>query len=187
MLDIYFSAPEVSSIRYATVSGFLLSRLVRLICVFKFSPVFSLSVCSFSASSSAGFVRIGTYLPSFLDVSYMIGVPVSSGISSSSSSSSSSSVSLSARFLFWTIFSLLFRMSRRISSHRPYFPSSPRRQCRFFCLFLRLCLMPVLFCSSLKEWSRIKFSINYFSGVRFYSTFGSAYSGLDFVLEFSFL
>ena len=115
--------------------GFLLSRSVRLFCVFKFSPVISLSVCSCSASSS-GFVRIGTYLPSFSEVSYMIGVPVSSGISSSSSSSS---VSLSARFLFWTIFSLPFRMSRRISSHRPYFPSSPRRQCRFFCVHFSGC------------------------------------------------
>ena len=128
--------------------GFLLSRLVRLICVFKFSPLISLSVCSCSASSS-GFVRIGTYLLSSSDVSYTIGVPVSSGISSSSSSSSSSSVSLFARFLFWTIFSLPFRMARRISSHRP----------------------------------GRTFSADYFSGVRFYSTFGSAYSGLDFVLE----
>ena len=104
--------------------SFLLSRLVRLICVFKFSPVISLSVYSCSASSF-GFVRIGTCLPSSSDVSYTIGVPVFSGILSSS-------VSLSARFLFWTIFSLPFRMSRRISSHRPYFPSSPRRQCRFW-------------------------------------------------------
>ena len=110
--------------------GFLLSRLVCLICVFKFSPVISLSVCSCSVSSS-GFVRIGTYLPSFSDVSYMISVPVSSGISSSSS------VSLSARFLFWTTFSFPFRMSRRISSHRPY---STWRQSRFFAI-----ISPVVF------------------------------------------
>ena len=120
---------------------FLLSRLVRLICVFIFSPVISLSVCSCSASSS-GFVRIGTYLPSFSDVSYTIGLPVSSGISSSSSSSSSSSVSLSAHLMFWTIFSLPFRMSRRISSHRLYFPSSPRRQCRFFGFISPVVLIP---------------------------------------------
>ena len=105
--------------------GFLLSRSDRLICVFKFSPGISLSVCSCSASSS-GLVRIGSYLPSFSDVSYTFGVPVSSGISSSST------VSLSARFLFRTIFNLPFRMSRKISSQRPFFPSSPRRQCRFF-------------------------------------------------------
>ena len=122
------------SFRYK-VFGSLLSRLDRRICVFKFSPGISLSVCSCSASSS-GFVRIGTYFPSRLDMSYTIGVPVSSGISSSSSSSSSSLVSLSARFLFWTIFNLPFRMSRRISSQRPYFPSSPHRQCRFFVGFI---------------------------------------------------
>ena len=119
--------------------GFLLFRLERLICDSEFSPGISLSVCSCSVSSS-GLVRIGTYLPSFSDVSYTIGVPISSGVSSSSSSSSSSSVSLSARFLFWTSFNLPFRMSRRISSQRPYFPSSPRMQCRFLGL-----ISPVVF------------------------------------------
>ena len=34
--------------------------------------------------------------------------------------------------VFFTILSLPFRMSRSISSHRPYFPSNPLRQCRFF-------------------------------------------------------
>ena len=105
-------------------SAFLLCQLDRLICVFMFSPVISLSVCSCSASSS-GLVRIGTYPPSLPDASYTVGVPVSSRISSSSSSSSSS-VSLSVRFLFWTVFSLQFRMSKKISSKRLFLPSNPR-------------------------------------------------------------
>ena len=57
--------------------GFLLFRLERLICDSEFSPGISLSVCSCSVSSS-GLVRIGTYLLSLSDMSYTIGVPVSS-------------------------------------------------------------------------------------------------------------
>ena len=38
----------------------------------------------------------------------------------------------------------------------------------------------------LKYWVRNKFSVYYFSGIGFYSTFGSAYGSLDFILEFSF-
>ena len=126
--------------------GFLLSQLERLNCVSKFSPGISLSVCSCSVSSS-GLVRIGTYLPFLSDVSYSIGVPVSSGISSSSSSSSSSSISLFARFLFWTIFSLPFRMSRMISSQGHI--SRPVRvgSVGSWGLSRRLYSLPVLFCS----------------------------------------
>ena len=50
------------------------------------------------------------------------------GTSSSSSSSSSSLVLLSARFLFWTIYNFLVRISRKISSQQPHFPSRPLRQ-----------------------------------------------------------
>ena len=58
----------------------------------------------------------------------------------------------------------------------------------FWDLFLRLCFGPVLFCSFFRSeiMFRNKCSVNYFSGVRFYGTFDSAYSGLEYVSEFSF-
>ena len=149
---------------YRISSVFFLSRLDRLNCVFTFSPGISLSVCSCSASSS-GLVRIGTYLLFLSVVSYTIGVPVSSGIWSSSSSSPSSSVSLSARFLFWTIFSLPFRISRRISSQRPSFPSSPRKQCRFFRVYFTGCVHCRFFSVlsfGLKQWIEIKIRLIFF-------------------------
>ena len=128
---------------YGTVPylfGFLLLRFDRLILFSKFSPGISPSVRICRASSS-GFVRIGTYFPPRSEVSYVFGVPISSGASSSSSSSSSSSVSVSVVFRFWTILSVSFRMSRSISSQRPYFPSRPRRQCRYFGLISPLALI----------------------------------------------
>ena len=95
-----------------------------------FSPDTSPSVWICIALSS-GFVCIGMYSPFHSEVSYIC-LPVASAISSSSSSSSSSSVSVCVFLRFCTIFSLPLSMSRRISSQRPYFPSSPRRQCLFF-------------------------------------------------------
>ena len=92
-----------------------------------FSPGISPSVWSCRASSS-GFVRIGAYEPFRSEVSY-VSLFVVSGISSSSSSSS---VSVSVFLRFCTIFSLPLSMSRKISSQRPSFPSSPRRHCLFF-------------------------------------------------------
>ena len=99
-----------------------------------FSPDISPSVCSCSATSSSGLVRIGAYRPSRSEVSYSfgVGIPISSGISSSSSESSSSSVALAVCFRLWTIFSFPFSISRSILSHLPYLPSRPRRQCLFF-------------------------------------------------------
>ena len=85
------------------------------------------------------FFRIGTYFPPRLEVSYVFGVPISSG--ATSTSLSSSSVSVSAVLPFWTILSFPFRVSRSISSQRPYFPSRPRRQCRFFGLISPLALI----------------------------------------------
>ena len=111
--------------------GLFMFWLDRPILLSVFSPcgISSPSVWIWIASSS-GLVRIDWYRPFRSDVLY-VRLPVSSGISSSSSSSSSF-VSDTLTFRFWTILSFPFRMSRSISSHRPYFPSSPLRQCRFF-------------------------------------------------------
>ena len=60
------------------------------------------------------------------EVSYVC-LPVASGISSSFCS-----VSVSDFLRFCTNFSFPLSISRSISSQRPYFPSSPHRQCLFF-------------------------------------------------------
>ena len=113
--------------------GLFIVRFERRMLCSKFSPGISPSVWICIASSSV-FVWIGT-----IDVSYVV-IPIVSGISSSSSSSSSSSVSQSDLFRFRTLLNFPFNMSRRISSQRPYFPSSPRRQCLFFG-----CVSPLVF------------------------------------------
>ena len=76
---------------------------------------------------------------------------------------------------FEQFFSWPFRISRRISSHRPYFAPSPRRQFQFFGLISPDVLNAGSF-----------LSVNSLSGVRFYSAFGSAYRSLLFILEFFF-
>ena len=126
---------------YGTVPylfGFLLLRFDRLI-LFSNSNQVSHRRYGFAEHLLPDFFRIGTYFPPRLEVSYVFGVPISSG--ATSTSLSSSSVSVSAVLPFWTILSFPFRMSRSISSQRPYFPSRPRRQCRFFGLISPLALI----------------------------------------------
>ena len=124
-------APEFSCIRYAVVfSRFLTFRFERRIVGSIFSPKIYPLVWICMALSS-GLVCIEMHLPSHQGVPY-VGLPIVSGVSSSLSSSSSSSESVSLFSRNCTIFSGSFRLSRSISSHRPYFSFSHRRQHQFF-------------------------------------------------------